>query len=141
MPIFRKDRAQNVKSENGGRSLKGARALCRRSGQEPGPGPGPHCTTETHQGTFAIQIITKPEGANLYVGTTYRGPGGATLEEPLDAYADSIVALGSNRAGQVYLLPDARVDAEMLARAFDGVASVETTLRLEDGEAVARRER
>jgi hypothetical protein len=41
----------------------------------------------------------------------------------------------------VYLLPDARVDSGMLARALDGVASVETTLRLEGGEAVARRER
>jgi hypothetical protein len=41
----------------------------------------------------------------------------------------------------VYLLPDSRVDAGMLASALDGAASVETTLRLEDGEAVARRER
>jgi hypothetical protein len=65
----------------------------------------------------------------------------AQLEAPLGAYADSILALGSNRAGQVYLLPDARVDAGMLARALDGVAFVETTLRLEGGEAVARRER
>jgi hypothetical protein len=65
----------------------------------------------------------------------------AQLEAPLGAYADSIVALGSNRAGQVYLLPDSRVDAGMLASALDGAASVETTLRLEDGEAVARRER
>jgi hypothetical protein len=65
----------------------------------------------------------------------------AQLEAPLGAYADSVVALGSNRAGQVYLLPDARVDAGMLALALDGVASIETTLRLEGGEAVARRER
>jgi Type I phosphodiesterase / nucleotide pyrophosphatase len=64
----------------------------------------------------------------------------AQLEAPLAAYADSIVALGSNRAGQVYLLPDARVDAATLARALDREPSVETTLRLEDGDAVARRD-
>jgi len=46
----------------------------------------------------------------------------------------------SNRAGQVYLLPDARVDAPELARTLDSDPSVATTLRLEGGEAVARRE-
>src|SRR5262249_47372220 len=64
----------------------------------------------------------------------------AQLEAPLAAHADSIVALGSNRAGQVYLLPDARVDVATLARVLDGEPAVETTLRREDGEAVARRE-
>jgi len=64
----------------------------------------------------------------------------AQLEAPLAAHADSIVVAASNRAGQVYLLPDARVDAGTLARALDVEASVETTLRLEDGDAVARRE-
>jgi hypothetical protein len=63
----------------------------------------------------------------------------AQLEVPLASHADSIVVTASNRAGQVYLLPDARVDAATLARALDGEPSVETTLRLEDGEAVARR--
>jgi Type I phosphodiesterase / nucleotide pyrophosphatase len=63
----------------------------------------------------------------------------AQLEPPLAAHADSVVVLASNRAGQVYLLPDARVDAATVARALDGEPSVETTLRLEDTEAVARR--
>jgi hypothetical protein len=63
----------------------------------------------------------------------------AQLELPLASHADSIVVTASNRAGQVYLLPDARVDAATLARALDREPSVETTLRLEDGEAVARR--
>jgi predicted AlkP superfamily pyrophosphatase or phosphodiesterase len=63
----------------------------------------------------------------------------AQLEVPLSAYADSIVVTGSNRAGQVYLLPDARVDAAGLARALDGEVSVELTLRREGDEAVARR--
>ena len=64
----------------------------------------------------------------------------AQLESALAVHADSVVVLGSNRAGQVYLLPDARVDAATLARALDGEPSVETTLRLEDDEAVARRD-
>jgi hypothetical protein len=63
----------------------------------------------------------------------------AQLELPLGAHADSIVVTASNRAGQVYLLPDARVDAATLARALDRESSVETTLRLEGDEAVARR--
>jgi hypothetical protein len=63
----------------------------------------------------------------------------AQLELPLALHADSIVVTASNRAGQVYLLPDARVDAATLAHALDAESSVETTLRLEDGEAVARR--
>jgi predicted AlkP superfamily pyrophosphatase or phosphodiesterase len=63
----------------------------------------------------------------------------AQLELPLAPHADSIVVTASNRAGQVYLLPDARVDSATLARALDAEQSVETTLRLEDGEAVARR--
>lgn len=62
------------------------------------------------------------------------------LERPLAARADHVVVTASNRAGQVYLLPGARVDAGMLARALDGEASVEVTLRREGDEAVARRE-
>ena len=64
----------------------------------------------------------------------------AQLELPLLQFADDVVVTASNRAGQVYLLPDARVDAASLARRLDGEAFVETTLRLEEGEAVARRD-
>ncbi|HET8527652.1 MAG TPA: alkaline phosphatase family protein [Gaiellaceae bacterium] len=64
----------------------------------------------------------------------------AQLEQPLARYADSVVVTASNRAGQVYLLPGARVDAAGLARALDGVESVDVTLRLEDGAVVARRD-
>ena len=63
----------------------------------------------------------------------------AQLELALGAQADSIVVTASNRVGQVYLLPDARIDAATLARALDGEPSVETTLRLEGEDAVARR--
>ena len=62
------------------------------------------------------------------------------LEGSLAAHADHIVVTASNRAGQVYLLPGARVDAEVLARALDRDVVVDVTLRLEGGEAVARRD-
>src|SRR3954453_20044052 len=64
----------------------------------------------------------------------------AQLEVPLARFADDIVVTASNRAGQVYLLPDARFEAADLARSLDGEAAVELTLRREGDEAVARRE-
>jgi len=64
----------------------------------------------------------------------------AQLELPLTRFSDNIVVTASNRAGQVYLLPDARFEAADLARRLDGETAVETTLRREGDEAVARRE-
>jgi predicted AlkP superfamily pyrophosphatase or phosphodiesterase len=63
----------------------------------------------------------------------------AQLELPLAAFADSVVITASNRAGQVYLLPDARVDAQTVARALDDEPSGDVVLWREDGDAVARR--
>jgi hypothetical protein len=62
------------------------------------------------------------------------------LHAPLRGLDDEIVVTASNRAGQVYLLPGARVDAAEFARRLDGVEFVETTLRREGDEAVARRD-
>ena len=64
----------------------------------------------------------------------------APLEESLTRFADSVVVTASNRAAQVYLLPAAQTDAAQLARALDGVPSVELTFRLQDGNPVARRD-
>jgi predicted AlkP superfamily pyrophosphatase or phosphodiesterase len=64
----------------------------------------------------------------------------AQLESPLARFSDDIVVTASNRAGQVYLLPDARFEPADLARSLDGEPAVETTLRREGDEAVARRE-
>jgi predicted AlkP superfamily pyrophosphatase or phosphodiesterase len=50
-----------------------------------------------------------------------------------------VVVTASNRAGQVYLLPGATVDAADLARRLDGEPAVEVTLRREGDDAVARR--
>ena len=41
--------------------------------------------TPNGRGTIMVQVLTKPEGATLYVGNSYRGPGGATIEEAFGA--------------------------------------------------------
>jgi len=60
------------------------------------------------------------------------------LQEPFADLVDEVVVAASNRAGQVYLLPDAHVDAAELARRLDGFAAVELTARREGDEVVAR---
>ena len=64
----------------------------------------------------------------------------ARLEESFADLGEQVVVTASNRAGQVYLLPGARVDAAELARRLDGVAAVDVTLRLEGDDVVARRD-
>jgi predicted AlkP superfamily pyrophosphatase or phosphodiesterase len=64
----------------------------------------------------------------------------AHLEAPFADLEGQVVVAASNRAGQVYLLPGARVDAAELARRLDGFPAVDVTLRLEGGEGVARRD-
>ncbi len=64
----------------------------------------------------------------------------ARLEEPFADLERQVVVTASNRAGQVYLLPGARVEAAELARRLDGFPAVDVTLRLEGDEVVARRD-
>jgi Type I phosphodiesterase / nucleotide pyrophosphatase len=64
----------------------------------------------------------------------------ARLDGPFADVANEVVVAASNRAGQVYLLPDARIDAAELARRLDGFEAVEVTLRREGDEVVARRD-
>jgi hypothetical protein len=64
----------------------------------------------------------------------------ARLESSFADLEHEVVVVASNRAGQVYLLPSARVGADELARRLDGSPSIETTLRREGEDAVARRE-
>ena len=64
----------------------------------------------------------------------------ARLEEPFADLEGQVVVTASNRAGQVYLLPRARVAAADLARRLDGFPAVDVTLRLEGDEVVARRD-
>ena len=64
----------------------------------------------------------------------------ARLEPRFADLKGQVVVTASNRAGQVYLLPGARVDAAELARRLDGEPAVEVTLRREGDDAVARRD-
>src|SRR5438067_4841983 len=64
----------------------------------------------------------------------------AQLGSALARFGDDIVVCGSNRAAQVYLLPDAQADVAEIARALDGVPSVDVTLRREGADLVARRD-
>jgi hypothetical protein len=64
----------------------------------------------------------------------------ARLQEPFADLAHEVVVAASNRAGQVYLLPDARVEPAELARRLDGFAAVDLSLRREGDDVVARRD-
>jgi len=64
----------------------------------------------------------------------------ARLQEPFAGLTDEVVVTGSNRAGQVYLRPGARVEPAQLAQRLDGFAAVDVSLRREGDEVVARRD-
>jgi predicted AlkP superfamily pyrophosphatase or phosphodiesterase len=64
----------------------------------------------------------------------------ARLEPHFADLKDEVVVTASNRAGQIYLLPGAKVDAAELARRLDREPAVELTLRREGDDAVARRD-
>ena len=64
----------------------------------------------------------------------------ARLQDPFADLKEQVVVTGSNRAGQVYLLPGAKVDAAELARRLDGFPAVDVTLRLDGDDVVARRD-
>jgi hypothetical protein len=64
----------------------------------------------------------------------------ARLQTPFASLERDVIVTASNRAGQVYLNRNARVDAAVLAARLDAEPSVEVTLRREDEDAVARRE-
>jgi hypothetical protein len=64
----------------------------------------------------------------------------AQLEIPYAPLGDEVLVTASNRAGMVYRMPRCRHDVADLAARLDGEPSVELSLRLEDGEGVARRE-
>jgi hypothetical protein len=63
----------------------------------------------------------------------------ARLEPHFADLKGEVVVTASNRAGQIYLLPGATVDAAELARRLDREPAVEVTLRRDEDVAVARR--
>ena len=66
--------------------------------------------TPNHRGTILVQVITKPEGANLYDGTTYRGPGGTQLEEPYGSRLVLTCRQAGYRSGKVEVVFDGKTE-------------------------------
>jgi hypothetical protein len=58
----------------------------------------------------AIQVITKPEGANLYAGTTYTGPGGTNVERPIGTKLDIECRMSGYKSGTITLVFDGRTE-------------------------------
>jgi serine/threonine protein kinase len=75
----------------------------------PRPDAGVAVVAPSRRGV-AIQVITKPEGANLYVGHTYRGPGGTQLEESFGTRLDVQCRLRGYKPGTVSLVFDGKVE-------------------------------
>ena len=67
-------------------------------------------STPNGRGTISIQVITKPEGANLYAGHSYRGPGGTNLEERLGSKLDIECRLRGYKSGHIALVFDGRTE-------------------------------
>jgi serine/threonine protein kinase len=76
----------------------------------PGPGPGPGPTTPYHHGTILVQVTTQPDGANLFEGTHYRGPGGTQLEEPLGSKLTITCRRTGYKSGRVDIVFDGKTE-------------------------------
>ena len=70
-------------------------------------------TTPNGRGTISIQVITKPEGATLYEGQSYRGPGGANVEQPFGAKIDLTCRMTGYKPGTVHLVFDGKTEYAM----------------------------
>ncbi len=57
-----------------------------------------------------IQVITKPEGANLYDGYSYTGPGGTNIERPLGSKLDLECRMSGYKSGRVHLDFDGKTE-------------------------------
>ena len=69
----------------------------------------------SHRGTIAVQVVTKPDTARLFVGTTYRGPGGVTLEEAAAPSRTSSAARPATRPPRCASRSTARTEVVLCA--------------------------
>ncbi|HEY0481784.1 MAG TPA: protein kinase [Kofleriaceae bacterium] len=82
--------------------------------------------TPNGRGTIMVQVLTRPEGANLYDGYHYRGPGGAQLEEPFGSKLTITCRQPGYKPGSVEIAFDGRTEAvlcvlERIKRCIDGL--------------------
>jgi hypothetical protein len=66
--------------------------------------------TPNGRGTLAIQVITKPEDATLYNGTTYTGPGGSNVEMPFGSKLELTCKKTGYKPGKVQLVFDGSME-------------------------------
>jgi hypothetical protein len=78
-----------------------------------GPGVPVLADTPNHRGTIQVQVLTKPEGANLFDGTTYRGPGGTQLEEPYGTRRVLTCRERGYRPGKVEVVFDGKTEVRI----------------------------
>ncbi len=67
-------------------------------------------TTPNHRGTIIIQVLSKPETATLYVGTSYRGPSGTQLEEAFGNHVTVECRQAGYKPGKVELSFDGKTE-------------------------------
>ena len=91
------------------------------------PDPGPHhhprdagvvgppvlVDTPNHRGTITITVMTKPDTAQLYVGTSYHGPGGTSIEEPFGTRYDVDCRATGYKPGKVSLVFDGKTEVTL----------------------------
>jgi hypothetical protein len=80
-------------------------------GSDDGSGVVVSVDPSTHRGTIAVQIMTKPDSARLFVGTTYRGPANTTIEEPAGTVLDVQCRAPGYKPGTVRVAFDGRIEA------------------------------
>ena len=71
--------------------------------------------TPNGRGTISIQVITKPEGATLYSGTSYRGPGGTNIEQPFGTKLEITCKHAGYKPGKVQLVFDGKQEVALCA--------------------------
>ena len=94
--------------------------------RDAGPKPVRPLDTPNGRGTIMVQVLTKPEGAALYVGYSYRGPGGATLEEPFGSQLEVRCRMKGYKEGKVQITFDGNTEAvlcvlERIKVCIDGI--------------------